>query len=210
MVKNKFVWVNPVSRSLYTHLKLDDILRTHGFLPVECKEDMLTCVQEKYRQAVSTSTRCVIDRRCPKAADYIKERLGGAFDDPAIEPILIHCARALAAQYATQSNLLYITTPCKSLADYGNQLAISNTVFLPWNTFAEANGISHKPRVIDNSPIPPGFFSTFPQSLSLTSKQEMDAYLNLHKDLSPYKVVELLYCQNGCHNGDGMEMGWLL
>lgn len=209
MVKNKLVWVNPVARSLYAHQELDDLLRAHGFSPVECEEDMLTCVQEKYRQAVSTGTHCVIDKRCPKAADYVKERLGAAIDDPAIEPILIHCSRALAAQYGAKNNILYITTPCKSLADYGNQLALSNTVFLPWNTFAEANHILHKPRVIDNSPIPPGFFSSFPQSISLSSKQEIDAYLNLHSNFASYQVAELLYCENGCHNGDGMEMGWL-
>lgn len=209
MIKNKYVWINPVARSLYPRTRLDAALCRQGFTPIECEEDMLTRVQEKYLQAVRHSACCVADQRCPKAAEYLQKHTGATLYTPEIEPILIHCARALAAQYGADGNLIFITTPCKCLSDYGNELALPNTKFLPWNEFAAENQIVLAPRTIERSPIPPGFFSQFAQSISLKSKQEMDDFLRTGSDFSPYQVAELLYCENGCHNGDGMEMGWL-
>ena len=56
----------------------------------------------------------------------------------------------------------------------------------------------------EDSPIPPGFFDSLGLEMdSLTGRGPIEAYLSAG-GRAEARLVELLYCENGCHNGDGV------
>ena len=61
-------------------------------------------------------------------------------------------------------------------------------------------------RNIEQSPIPPGFFTNLGvKTLSLSSKEKIENALSYKfSEIKNYQIIELLYCENGCHNGDGL------
>lgn len=200
-----YLWINPVSAALYEGDTLDLAVREKGFLSVQCQENHIEIVREKYRKAIARSSGCVVDMRCPMAAQYIKEK----FDQPKlifpdIHPILIHCARELQKRYTEDGAVLTVTTPCASLKLLGESLGLPGTVFLTWNEFVKEYKIALERKSLENSPIPPGFFDDFERDVhTLASYQEFDAFFmeQKHRDI---KLVEALYCEAGCHNGDGI------
>ena len=101
---------------------------------------------------------------------------------------------------------LYVTTPCEDLAELGRGLKLERTTFLTWKSFREQNAINLKMRSIEQSPIPPGFFTNLGvKTLSLDSKEKIENALSYKfSKLKNYRIIELLYCENGCHNGDGL------
>ena len=59
-------------------------------------------------------------------------------------------------------------------------------------------------RMLDESPIPPGYFNSLEAKVSsLSGEENIVSYFknNLHKEDD---LVEMLYCTNGCNNGDGV------
>lgn len=200
-----FVWINPVTAQLYPNDHLANILIEKGFTPVECIENMMAVVKEKYRRVIAESPHCVMDMRCPKAADFMQNNLHLKVKYPSIHPILIHCAISLAAEYAKSDNCLYITTPCTSLCNYGNGLALANTRFYTWKEFADKADLHLECQALPTSPIPPGFFKEYgADALSLCSREKMGTFVAQGESLQGIKIVELLYCEQGCHNGDGI------
>ena len=101
---------------------------------------------------------------------------------------------------------LYVTTPCEDLAELGRGLNLERTTFLTWKSFREQNAINLKMRSIEQSPIPPGFFANLgAKTLSLGNKEKIQNTLSYKfSELKNYQIIELLYCENGCHNGDGL------
>lgn len=65
-------------------------------------------------------------------------------------------------------------------------------------------------RKTDVSPIPPGFFSGMGiETVSLTGKESIETYLSIHGTggfRNQERLVEMLYCDQGCHNRDGVVM----
>lgn len=201
-----YVWFNPVTLQLFNKNELNAAARRLGFEPVECEQDHIAAVKEKYNEAIRQAEgMCVADMRCPEACRQVRERWGDErLVFPAIHPILIHCAMELRGRLCTVDSMLFITTPCKSLRDYGNDLGLPNTRFLTWNEFEAEHGISLPRKKLSGSPIPPGFFEGFGESvLALSSIEEIEGFfLNHNKELPT--LIELLFCKNGCHNGDGI------
>ena len=151
-----------------------------------------------------------------------------------IEPILIHCARELSARANLADGEKIITTPCRILAEQGNALELPHTRFVSWKDFLSELGESLEPAP-EASPIPPGFFTGLSVPvLSLSGQEEIEAYLrdetipeiqetaagiltgtieagdrNVKKDTARAErsplLLELLYCRQGCHMGDGVR-----
>ncbi len=200
------LWLNPVVWNMYDQQSLAAELAAKNFTIVHCEQDHITHVKQQYRQAVANHTNCVVDMRCPLAVSYIKQTY--ATDQlvfPAIHPILIHCAQELHQRYANDpEHQLSIITPCQSLQELGNSLHLPQTLFLTWNEFVQKYGIISEKRHLTQSPIPPGFFQEYGERTdSLASKQQIDAYFT-SGNKKHTEMLEMLYCPDGCHNGDGV------
>ena len=201
----KYIWVNPVAAGMYEPKQLDEFLNQHGYQRFETSIDWLNIVREKYREVAERADKTVIDMRCPKAAELVR-KIERDMDliFPDISPILIHCGQEAGIAKEILNSEKLITTPCKSLADMGNALRISKTKFVPWNEFLKSFEDGPKGTMLRKSPIPPGFFEPLElKCVSLTGEQEIQDYFrNYHKD--EVQIVEMLYCKDGCHNGDGI------
>ena len=211
-----YIWINPVAEGMYEPKQLTAFLQKHGYEQVKVTGDWLNIVKEKYGALVNTSDRPVIDMRCPKTKQVLDE-MGGTskFTVPEIEPILIHCAREISAREDLQGEEKIITTPCQALADMGNALQLPDTTFIPWNQFLAmlnaqpiSNDESLTMQQLQESPIPPGFFEDLElKTVSLTGEEEIRKYFQNHKlqeTTKDIQLMELLFCQHGCHNGDGI------
>lgn len=205
----KYIWINPVTESMYKPHALTNFLKKHGYKQIKTTGDWLNIVKEKYRVAVRESDGPVMDMRCPKTREVLDElSVMPNVTIPRIEPILIHCAREISAREDLRGEDKVITTPCQALADMGNALKLPNTWFVPWNTFLQTlagEPTGDKPKV---SPIPPGFFQDLGiKTAFVTGKYEILEYMRTHlqKDISEdIQLVEMLFCKEGCHNGDGI------
>lgn len=160
-------------------------------------------------------------RKRPRGRRELSVSLAGLAEDgpepsgslavPAIEPILLHCAREIAGRPELWGEKKIITTPCQALADAGNELGLSDTEFIPWNRLLErlepsrgpGDGNHLKAGTLEESPIPPGFFSALGEVDSVTGPDAVERYLG-RECWKGVKLVELLYCDGGCHNGDGV------
>ncbi len=199
-----YIFLNPVVKKMYKEKSLLEFLSSRAFVPVECEKDWISEVLAKYKKAIENSPLPLVDMRCPLAVALVKEKvpdLEAAY--PEIEPILIHCAREISKKYSHLAPVV-ITSPCRSLAEYGNFLGLVNTRFVSWNDFVEENSCQLKKTILQKSPIPPGFFSKIEEkALSVSGRENILRFFaeNKYKDS---KIVELLYCQDGCNNGDGV------
>ena len=201
MNKN-YVWVNPVITNSYDIEYLKDILLKNGFeivLPVQNSADT---VKNKFRQKCLNSDKCIIDSRCPKIYDYI-DNDNKDYEYANINPILIETAIELKSQI--KSNII-ITAPCIALVDFGNSLNLEGLTFKTWRDFVKENNIlldESKKKKLKESPIPLGFFKGFDNVYSVSGAKNI---LKVFKDklYINCKLLEALYCDNGCHNGDGI------
>ena len=201
-----YVWINPVTNSMYEPEILDEFLQSHGYKRFYTSKDWLTIVKEKYRSAVNASGHTVIDVRCPKIKDLLEEiGITSKVTIPDIKPILIHCGQEGSELEDLLNEEKIITTPCQALADMGNALALEHTWFVPWNKFEESIGCEPMAKALKESPIPPGFFEDMGiKTDSVTGEKEIREYFG--KGIPEgVKLVELLYCKDGCHNGDGIR-----
>ena len=201
----KLVWLNPVVKSIYELAALKKSLQDKGFSVMECEKDHANSVKNAYKNSLAQK-KLIFDSRCPRAANFIRAN----FKEQAalisnLNPILIESALELSAKLK-DGEWLYVTTPCEDLAELGRRLNLARTTFLTWKSFREQNAINLKMRSIEQSPIPPGFFINLGvKTLSLGSKENIQNTLSYKfSELKNYQIIELLYCENGCHNGDGL------
>lgn len=201
-----YIWVNPVAAGMYEPMALDEFLARHGHKRLVTTGDWLTIVKEKYAKVVEQSKRPVMDMRCPKIKPLLEET--GVIADvnvPEINPILIHCGEECSAKEELLGEEKIITTPCQALADMGNALDLENTRFIPWNKFVEELGGEPARIQPKESPIPPGFFDGMGMKVtSVTGEEELRKYFaaGVPDDV---QLVEMLFCKEGCHNGDGIR-----
>ena len=201
----KVVWLNPVVKNIYDFAALKEILQNKGFSVAECEKDHVKSVKNAYKNALAQS-ELIYDSRCPRAVNFIRANFKEQADFVAnLNPILIESALELSAKLQ-EDEWLYVTTPCEDLAELGRGLNLARTTFLTWRSFREQNAINLNMRSIEQSPIPPGFFTNLGvKTLSLSSKERIENALSYKfSELKNYQIIELLYCENGCHNGDGL------
>lgn len=223
-----YIWINPVTESMYQGFSLDEFLTRSGFIRVRHRSDWGGIVKEKYRKLLDEGSETVADARCPMACGLIRKmqamgckeghhetgdqttkEIRGELSEVRIapvEPILIHCAREISGREELKDGKKIITTPCRSLADMGNDLKLPNTWFVPWNVFLKSVGEWPEGRIPDASPIPPGFFGDMAvEKVSLTGKDTIEEFVSQGR-WKQVRLMELLYCDRGCHNGDGVVM----
>ena len=201
----KLVWLNPVVKSIYELAALKKSLQDKGFSVMECEKDHANSVKNAYKNALAQK-ELIFDSRCPRAVNFIRANFKEQADLISnLNPILIESAFELSAKLK-EDEWLYVTTPCEDLAELGRGLNLARTTFLTWRSFREQNAINLKMRSIEQSPIPPGFFTNLGvKTLSLGSKEKIENALSYKfSELKNYQIIELLYCENGCHNGDGL------
>ncbi|MCC8025695.1 MAG: hypothetical protein LIP16_10400 [Clostridium sp.] len=206
----RYIWINPVAESMYEKSVLREFLEKHQLYQVQCDKDWGTIVKNKYYRESAGGGGSVADARCPMAGELVKkvraEEGGGCagLRVADIEPILLHCAREICGREDLKAGEKLITTPCRSLADMGNALGLDNTRFITWNGLLGELGDMPEGRLPNASPIPPGFFEELGlRTESVTGKEEIEDYVRRGR-WREVQLTELLYCDQGCHNGDGV------
>ena len=202
-----YIFINPVVGNMYKKEELDELLLKNGYSRVEVETDLHKIVKEKYNETLKSTEKTLLDQRCPLAIDTISEYIND--EDtliPQIDPILIHCGIELANREDLKGKKKVITTPCESLASYGNKKNLEDTEFISWKDFIKTlnNNEKVKSKRLDESPIPPGYFESLDAKItSISGKENILNHFenNLHKQDD---IVEMLYCTNGCNNGDGV------
>lgn len=202
-----YIWINPVTDTMYETDKLNEFLRRHGYKRITVSEDWITIVKEKYRSAVEQASAAVIDMRCPKTGEVLEDAgISAEVTVPKIYPILIHCGQELSGREDLQDEEKIITTPCQALADMGNALGLKDTRFVPWNQFLKSLGGDLRCIPPKGSPIPPGFFDELRlKTVYVSGEAEMRRFFK-HPIPEEVQLVEMLFCKEGCHNGDGVRM----
>ena len=202
-----YIFINPVVGNMYKKEELDELLLNNGYSRIEVETDWHKIVKEKYNETLKSTEKILLDQRCPLAIDTISEYISD--EDtliPQIDPILIHCGIELANREDLKGKKKVITTPCESLATYGNKKNLEDTTFISWKEFIKDLKSHDKSivKLLDESPIPPGYFNSLEAKVSsLSGEENIVSYFknNLHKKDD---LVEMLYCTNGCNNGDGV------
>ena len=209
--KMAYIWINPVVDRMYEREVLETFLHKHGYERFDVAADWLNVVKEKYRDVVhrTNDNDIVIDMRCPKTKELLDEmgiETGVLFPD--IHPILIHCGQEGSQREDLRDDEKIITTPCQALADKGNALGLENTKFVSWRVFLDMLGEQPEGHLPEQSPIPIGFFSELGvRTDSVTGEEEIRAYFEkfrMRREQGAVQLVEILYCKDGCHNGDGI------
>lgn len=201
-----YIWINPVTEGMYEPDVLNKFLRQHGYKRFKTSTDWLTIVKEKYRLAVKEASHTVMDMRCPKIKELLDELdISATVTIPEIAPILIHCGQEGSGREDLLDEEKIITTPCQALADMGNALGLKDTWFVPWNRFLETIGDEPMGKPPKESPIPPGFFDDLGlKTVSITGEEEIRNYFKKYEP-DEEQLVEMLFCKEGCHNGDGIR-----
>ena len=221
-----YLWINPVSERMVSEETLKRILTEHQLTQVRCQKDWGSIVLKQYAELMEHTDGTVADARCPEAVnliEYYNEEKNLSIQVADIEPILIHCARELSARADLADGEKIITTPCRILAEQGNALELSRTRFVSWKDFLMELGETLEPAP-EASPIPPGFFTGLSVPVvSLSGRDEIEEYLGKRSkaleteaenretdnaaDRSNHNplLLELLYCSQGCHMGDGVR-----
>ncbi|MBE5960598.1 MAG: hypothetical protein E7256_04320 [Lachnospiraceae bacterium] len=200
-----YIWFNPVVIAMYGEYQLHEFAEKNQFIPAKCLGDWETHVKKRYQETLSVADKPVVDMRCPKAVDYIREHFPNQeYTFPDIDPILVHCAKELRESFSEEHSLT-VVTPCAELASYGENLGLTNTRFIAFNTLLSETGDTMQVTTIESSPIPPGFFTDVTdQALSLTGEETIHSFF-ANKTEDSHKLYELLYCHEGCHNGKGVR-----
>ncbi|MBQ6819715.1 MAG: hypothetical protein IJO26_00280 [Clostridium sp.] len=206
----KYIFINPVVDKMYIKDSLDEVLLKNGYIRVEVKNDWHGIVKEKYRELYKNRNGLtILDRRCPASIELIDKQVENEkVIIPKIDPILIHCGIEISEREDLKDKKKVITTPCKSLADYGNKLNLEDTVFISWNEFVKQLDLDKKieRKTLDESPIPLGYFTSLGfKTSSISGKDNIENHFKngLYKE---DELIEMLYCTNGCNNGDGVLM----
>ena len=202
-----YIFINPVVANMYVKEELDALLLNNGYTRIEVENDWHKIVKEKYTEALKSAGRPLLDRRCPLAIDTASKYVNK--EDaliPEIDPILIHCGIEIANREDLKGKKKVITTPCESLAFYGNKKNLKDTVFISWKEFLK--NLKHQERLqaklLEESPIPPGYFEGVEAKVtSISGEENIKEHFrnNLYKESD---LIEMLYCKNGCNNGDGV------
>ena len=209
----KYVWLNPVVAAMAgdTYADLLKQLADRRFTVVTCDSSADKVRKEYRRRLQAGGERPIIDTRCPVIGQIVLRdypELSGRLAP--VLPILLMGAKALYHQFVETDPagaVLTMVTPCQALATSGNELFGSRVQFVAWKTFYQEHGLECAMNRVDVSPIPPGFFR-YPEYQVLEGSGNGSVRQLLSMSVHKPKradLLELLYCEGGCHNGDGME-----
>jgi iron only hydrogenase large subunit-like protein len=209
-----FLWLNPIVEKMIAK-EWDSVLRIlaqKGYTVVQCTTGAAK-IHDAYLRYISTAlAKPVIDARCPKVAALIKHKYPSLSAHVApIAPILSACAEELFNEYVgscPERARLTVVAPCTALADEGCVRFGHKIRFVTWTQFSkEISDLKIYPRLI-SSPVPPGYFRSLgSQVIEANGESRVNEVLQLAcaGHISPsVNLLEMLYCEGGCHNGDGV------
>lgn len=208
----KHIWINPVAAEKYKKIisKIHRNLIDKGYTIVECKSQA-EYIRNEYKKYSINRNSTILDCRCPKTIEILNHNnlINKNMDIPSIDPILISTSKFLYDKYINDNeSLLIITCPCTHIRDFGRKIFKDNQniVFYTWKEFAERENLNFHGE-IKKSPIPLGFFKNeFNDILEISGESEIlkeIKKINNSNEIK-YSLVEMLYCKDGCNNGDGI------
>lgn len=211
--KKRYVWLNPVVEKIVGHdypVLLENI-QDRGYVVVSCS-NQVDEIKKLYGEYVGkVNNKPVIDSRCPAVVDLVKNMFPQLLEKVApIPPILIACSQELYTKYISGSkdSSLTIVTPCTQLVNYGETIFKRQVRFVTWKDFRGEVEFRNEYIKPESSPIPLGFFDSLHIKVEKISGEE-NVINGMTKTMlkslpSNIDIVELLFCQDGCHNGDGV------
>lgn len=153
----------------------------------------------------------LIDSRCPDVVAMVRRDFGDLTCHLAqISPILITGAlmayEECKARHLGEEIDLTIVTPCNAFSNYVSEELPSETRLITWKDFVEERGFNYDKQVLDRSPVPLGFFDSLGMKVvGASGKDEVtDALKQFNELSSDVNILELLYCHEGCHRGNGL------
>jgi hypothetical protein len=208
----KYIWLNPIVEAMLheTGNVAGRVLEEKGYSIISCISGAPR-IHEAYRYYVKNAVnKPVIDARCPKITALIEKRYPQLEGNIApIPPILIACTEELYKKYIepdSEAATLTVIAPCSWLVGKGISVWGAKVRFHTWREFSCENGLGEYPQ-LQVSPVPPGFFKGLNlQVLEANGSQSAETLLELaYTGLLPQgtSLLELLYCEGGCHRGDG-------
>lgn len=212
MIK-KYIWLNPIVEAMLREnwFAVEKLLEERGYTIVTCTSGAPR-VREAYQYHVKKAIKKpVIDARCPMIIERIGEKYPQLVENIApIPPILVACTEDLYIRYIEpdpKAATLTVITPCILLAEKGILVFGEKVCFITWIQFAKEMGLGDYPQ-LQESPVPPGFFNGLNLSvLEASGNRRIESILELAcAGLLPEEIMllELLYCEEGCHRGDGV------
>ena len=211
MVKEiKLVVLNPVIKALLKkhYQTLVELLYSLGWYVEDASRRDIPAVKELYKDCLrNNSKRPVIDSRCPAAVQLISDEFPNLINylSP-IKPILITGAELALAEFKEifkkQPISLTIVSPCNALTRYGDE----RYLIITWKKFKEKQKLNFPEKPPENSPVPLGFFNELGVAVVGASGENNIRKLlaNFHSLGPNFQIIELLFCEGGCHNGDGL------
>ena len=207
-----YIWINPVVEAMAgpVYPSILQQITMRGFSVVSCSTG-LEKVRQDYRACLEASVnKPLIDTRCPLVGCMVNRHYPGLrIYQAQVLPILMVCAQDLYEMYVQTSQTqadLTIVTPCSSLAEAGNDKLGNIARFITWTDFCNEQELLFRLSRAVSSPIPPGFFQ-FPEYRVLEASGSNAVKRLLDQSaMNPDEadLLELLYCDGGCHNGDGV------
>ena len=202
----KLILINPVIHCMYAADDLTAFLGACGYKEVTGLSDWSSIVLSQYADALKTAEQPVVDMRCPRAVEALKEVHGQGLIYPDILPILLQTAREFACSMAYAGVEKVVIAPCQALVAAGEALHLPNLTFMTWADFVhgekEHAPLLPEPALLAGSPVPPGYFDRIAEHvLLLTGPSAFEGSIRIPPKTN---IIEMLYCLNGCHCGDGV------
>lgn len=211
-----YVLLNPMIAKMAqkAYPALLEIIKDKGYIPLECVGGDKSVLEEYGQLLLKTGKRPVIDSRCPTIVKMVREKFPDAAEHLApIRPILVACIQDLYESYIKpdlKSASLTVVTPCLAMNGYAAELCGDKIRFVTWRQFASEVGLHQGCPRSSSSPIPLGFFDALGVRIKKASG-EIPTLNLLHGLFDSNRgqeqgidLLELLYCEDGCCNGDGL------
>ncbi|WDV45481.1 [Fe-Fe] hydrogenase large subunit C-terminal domain-containing protein [Clostridiaceae bacterium M8S5] len=206
----KYIWLNPVTSDMLTNnnINVNELFKNLGYILVDLDCSIVDNVLSDYINMCKSTNNPLIDSRCPMVVEIIKEKYPELCKNIApLDPIFIYCAKHLYKTLikSNDDSILFIIAPCTSLCHYGNAVLKKDVIFTTWKHFKEKHEICIDLKA-RRTPIPLGFFDNTDLIIEkLTGESKILSNINkLIEYKSNIDLIEILYCKNGCHNGDGI------
>ena len=204
----KYIWLNPVTKNMLHEANIDiaRFVDKYGFKLIEVDDIVRKRVKAKYVEYVRDVNDTVIDSRCPLVVDYLVKKHPELKKYIApIDPIFISTGKYFIEEYlgVDDEYQLVMISPCKALCNSGKNNSNNKIIYMTWVEFCVKFEIELdlKPK---KTPVPLGFFDDTELKVGkINGEEEIEDIICKMKE-DKYDLIEILFCRDGCHNGDGI------
>lgn len=198
------LFFNPIIKKLLEEDDYRALFEKFELLGIDVRDSTpgITRVREEYKKLINETQQLpVIDSRCPYVVDMVREEFPNLENLLAkIDPILITSAEIEREKLGGDVEL-NVVAPCKGFERYTDPE--KKRYVCTWQMFKELANFYPPQKTPGSSPVPLGFFDELGVKVYSASGEE-----NCRKLLAKYpkdaQLLELLFCEEGCHKGDGL------